>query len=89
MSIRSEEGSDDLRCPTCGDGVVTDIAFDTGTGEDGEPSQDPSARQLITYSCGHQVLGPRLASADPERLDVERRASEDTVDPPPDPNDAT
>jgi hypothetical protein len=72
-----------LRCPKCGLGVVTDIAFDAGQQPD-EPSQDPNARQLVTYSCGHQVLGPTLATADAEQLAVERRAAEDTVDPPPD-----
>lgn len=89
MSGRAQGSStaaddDQLRCPTCGVGVVADIAYDGGTHPEGAPPQDPSARQLVTYSCGHRVEGPRLASADADRLDVERRTTEETVEPPPD-----
>jgi hypothetical protein len=35
------------------------------------------------YSCGHEVERARLDSADPERLDVERRSSDETAAPPP------
>ena len=82
-------GGDTLRCPVCGVGVVVDLAFDERT--DGrEPKQDPRAREIVTYSCGHEALGPDLATADPERMEVERRTSEDTVDPTPtDDGDAT
>jgi hypothetical protein len=84
-----EPERDDVRCPTCGIGVVADIAYDAGTAREEMPPHDPSARQLTTYSCGHQVLGPRLETADPERLDVERRATEETVDPLPGSGDVT
>jgi hypothetical protein len=73
--------TDDLRCPICGDGVVADISFDEPPGSD-PPRQDPAAREAVSYSCGHRVLGTTLAGADQERLDVERRRSEDTVAPP-------
>lgn len=78
--------NDELRCPRCGIGVVVDLAYDAGAvNEDGDPIQDPNARQLTTYSCGHQVEGSRLATADPDVLDVERRTTDETVDPPADP----
>jgi hypothetical protein len=74
---------DDLRCPLCGRGVVRDIAYDAeAESDDGRPFQDPTARQITEYTCGHRVEGPRLATADQERLDVERRTSDETTDPP-------
>lgn len=72
-----------LRCPICGVGVVVDLAF-AGAADPGDAAkQEPSARQVITYSCGHERLGSRLGTADQEQLEVERRASEDTIDAPP------
>ena len=78
MSDRSE-----LCCPICGVGVVADIAFDRDPSRLGEitPHQSAETTELTTYSCGHQVPGSSLASADAEVLDVERRRSEDTVGP--------
>jgi hypothetical protein len=74
---------DDLRCPVCGRGIVRDIADDAeAESDDGRPFQDPTARQITEYTCGHRVEGPRLASADQERLDVERRTSDETADAP-------
>jgi hypothetical protein len=79
MSDTDEE----LRCPVCGRGVVRDIAYDAeAEGDDGRPFQDPTARQITEYTCGHRVEGPRLATADQERLDVERRSSEETTETP-------
>ena len=75
--------TDELRCPICGIGVVQDLGFDAGaTSPDDRPVQDPEARQWTRFSCGHQVEGPRLETADEARLDVERRTSEDTTDVP-------
>jgi hypothetical protein len=72
----------DLRCPVCGDGVVADIAFDRDPSASGDlPSQSADSTELTTYSCGHQVPGRSLASADAEVLDVERRDSAETVTP--------
>lgn len=73
--------TDDLRCPVCGEGVVADITFDERPGSD-LPRQDPSSREGVSYSCGHRALGATLAGADQERLNVERRHSQDTVSPP-------
>lgn len=73
---------DEARCPVCGVGVVADIRYDAGgVRPDGAPMQTTDSRQLTEYSCGHAVPGPRLDAADPDRLDVERRSSEETVDP--------
>jgi hypothetical protein len=77
------DASPSLRCPRCGRGELADISFDAGSPSDARhvPEQAEDTRQVESYSCGHQVLGPRLATADPHRLDVERRTSEDTVMP--------
>jgi hypothetical protein len=37
--------------------------------------------EVDVYTCGHEVTGASLARAD-RSLNVERRASEDTVPPP-------
>ena len=74
-------GDDDVRCPECGVGVLTDVAFDDAP--DGDIAQRPESREVATYSCGHRVEGPRLGTADAERLDVERRSSEETTEPMP------
>jgi hypothetical protein len=71
------------RCPVCGLGTLVDVAFDLDAEAEDAPSQTANSRQLITYSCGHKVPGPSLSSADPERLEVEQRDSEETVDPAP------
>lgn len=71
-------------CPYCGLGTLVDLAFDERAGTAGEPRQQSAdSRQVLTYSCGHREVGGSLASADPDRLDVERRNSEETVDPSP------
>jgi len=76
------DGSE-LSCPICGIGVVADIAFDRDPSRlDGDtPHQSAETTELTTYSCGHEVPGSALASADAEVLDVERRRSQDTVGP--------
>ena len=75
----------DLRCPVCHVGVVADIAFDRDPAHPGgEPKQAAETTEMTTYSCGHQVSGHSLATADAEVLDVERRESSDTVTPPAD-----
>jgi hypothetical protein len=46
--------------------------------------QEADSRQVATYSCGHEVTGPRIDRAEQARpaLDVERRTSDETVPPP-------
>ena len=75
-------GNEVARCPRCGSGTLIDIAFDSGTeAPDGSPMQEPESRQIETYSCGHEIVGSALATADQERLDVERRGSQETAAP--------
>ena len=71
------------RCPICGQGTFVDIAYDVDPSSR-EPAQRAGSLEMVTYSCGHEVAGPSLASADQDVLDVERRTTEDTVPPVPD-----
>lgn len=75
---RTDERSSDRRCPVCGRGTLADIDF----GGD-ELFQDPESRQVDVYTCGHEVERASLETADPERLDVERRTAEETAAPTP------
>ena len=61
----------------CGEGVLQHL----GT-EDGTEGQQPDSPILETYSCGHTVTEGSLATADAERLEVERRGSDENVHPP-------
>ena len=76
-----------IRCPVCGRGELVDINYNApadATPPPGEPLQEADSRQVVTYSCGHEVIGPRIdreQQAGPA-LDVERRTSEETVPPP-------
>jgi hypothetical protein len=71
----------DKRCPTCGEGVLVDIAFTAGSSDD---KQSADSRQIETFSCGHEAIGPALDRVQEagERFDAERRTSEETVAPP-------
>jgi len=76
--------ADQKRCPVCGNGVFVDVTFREGDPEGAdEPIQTARTRQVETFSCGHEVVGPALArSADATgELEVERRETEETVDP--------
>jgi hypothetical protein len=75
------------RCPVCGIGVLADIDYDAGTRGEPAPDQQSTTRQLDTYTCGHQVPGAKLEAAD-NRLDIERRTSEEAVEPRPEPDGA-
>jgi hypothetical protein len=74
---------DATRCPVCGVGTLADIAYDAGEHVGPEPEQQPESQQIDIYTCGHRVRGAPIEAAD-DRLDVERRRSEDTATPPPD-----
>jgi hypothetical protein len=65
-------GSTDDICPLCGKGTLRQVDF-------GE--QRPDSREVQTFTCGHEVEGARLETADADQLTVERRASEETVRP--------
>ena len=76
-----------LRCPTCGRGVLVDINYnersDVPSPSEGA-MQEADSRQVATYSCGHEVAGPRIDRAEQAgpALDIERRTSDETVPPP-------
>ena len=78
MTTSTERG-ENVRCPICGEGTLADIDFG---GED--LIQDPESRQVDVYTCGHEVARAPLEVADGDRLDVERRTSEETAAPTPD-----
>ena len=73
------------RCPVCGRGVLRDITYREGEPAPGaaEPTQTPETRQVETYSCGHEVTGPKLeqTAGVAGDLEVERRQSDETVEP--------
>jgi hypothetical protein len=73
-------------CPRCGKGELVDITYREGVtpADSNEEIQEPESRQVLTYSCGHEVVGPRLdrTAAGTDALEAERRTSEDTADPP-------
>ena len=66
------EEPESTTCPICGKGTLRTVDFG---------DQQPESRQLQTFTCGHEVEGDRLQTADADRLDVERRESEETVTP--------
>jgi hypothetical protein len=76
--MATDEGAKERRCPVCGNGVLADIDF---MGND--LFQDAQSRQVDVYTCGHEVDRAPLDSADADRLDVERRSSEETTAPTP------
>jgi hypothetical protein len=81
MSAGSTPGDAALRCPLCGRGTLRDLAYDEGP--PGRPlEQQGDSRQVQVFTCGHEVTGAALDTADGDRLDVERRGSPETVDPP-------
>lgn len=79
--MTTQEETAEGRCPICGTGTLADIDF----GGDAL-FQDPTSRQVDVYTCGHQVERGSLESADADRLDVERRTSEEATDPEPGPD---
>ena len=68
------------RCPICGDGVFVALAYVDPDPEGAEGAQTGGSFEVLTFSCGHEARGAELAVADPDRLTVEERTSEETVD---------
>ena len=64
--------TDSTTCPICGVGTLRTVDFG---------DQQPESREMEAFTCGHEVQGARLQTADADLLDVERRESEDTVTP--------
>jgi hypothetical protein len=81
---RNDVTERETRCPVCGLGELVDLLYTEGPGD--EEMQRSDTRQVATYSCGHERVGPSLEeSTSPDStLDVEHRTSDETVDPPTD-----
>lgn len=73
--------NDQKRCPVCGKGVFTDVVYEEPQPGSYEPRQSADSYEVLVFSCGHRVTGARLDEADPERMTVEERQSEDTAEP--------
>jgi hypothetical protein len=84
MSTREREAP--RVCPVCGKGELVDLTFDDTAGE---PRQTADSREVDVYSCGHEVPGPSLATADADILEVERRPSDEGVASPGDTDPTT
>jgi hypothetical protein len=79
------ESTQKKKCPVCGQGDLVEVTFREGaTGAEDEAIQTADTRQVETYSCGHELLGPRLdqTAAGTDELDAERRTSQDTTETP-------
>jgi hypothetical protein len=73
------------KCPECGKGDLVEITYREGSPSHvDEEIQTADTRQVETYSCGHEVVGPSLAksAAGTDQLEAERRETEETVEPP-------
>jgi hypothetical protein len=82
-----QERNDRQRCPVCRKGVFTDVVY-----EDREPDGTKlrltgDSYEVLLFSCGHEVRGTGLATADADRLTVEARDSEEATDPVVEPED--
>ena len=79
--LNVQERNDQQRCPVCGRGVFTDVVY-----EDREPDGTKlrltgDSYEVLLFSCGHEVRGTPLETADADRLTVEARHSEEATDP--------
>jgi hypothetical protein len=73
---------DDMRCPTCGEGVFVNVAYRDPDQKGDRDQQTGDSYEILTFSCGHEVRGSTLAVADTDRLTVEERTAEETADRP-------
>jgi hypothetical protein len=77
--VEPRDGSD-IRCPLCGEGVLSGITYDRQP-DDGFPKQAPESAEVLMYTCGHEVPARRLARAARDDPNVERREAGETVSP--------
>ncbi|HET9248712.1 MAG TPA: hypothetical protein VFP13_02060 [Actinomycetota bacterium] len=75
------ERRDGQRCPVCGKGVFTDVVYEDPAAAGAGLRQAGDSVEVLLYSCGHEARGAPLAAADAERMTVEERESEDTIEP--------
>lgn len=81
MPGEMQESNDEKRCPVCGRGVFTDVSYEVPDAHGLEPRLEGDSYEVLTFSCGHEVRGAPLAIADPRRMTVEQRETEETVEP--------
>jgi hypothetical protein len=83
-----EGRNDRQRCPVCGEGVFTVVNYEDREPDGTKLRQEGDSYEVLLFSCGHEVRGTRLATADADRLTVEARDSEEATDPVEEPADA-
>lgn len=71
----------DLRCPACGEGVLRDIAYDEHRSPAEPLKQAPESREVLAFTCGHEILARELGEAARDDPNVERRETPETVEP--------
>ena len=76
-----QERNDRQRCPVCGKGVFTDVVYEDREPDGTKPRLTGDSYEVLLFSCGHEVRGTGLATADADRLTVEARDSEEATDP--------
>jgi hypothetical protein len=83
-----QERDDRQRCPVCGEGVFTEVVYEDREPDGTKLRQAGDSYEVLLFSCGHEVRGTLLATADADRLTVETRYSEEATDPVEEPGDA-
>jgi len=76
-----QERDEQQRCPLCGKGVFVDVVYEDPEPDETKPKLTGDSYEVLLFSCGHEVRGTSLATADAERLTVETRDSEGATDP--------
>ena len=71
-----QERDDQQRCPRCGKGVFVDVVYEDPEPDETKPKLTGDSYEVLLFSCGHEVRGTGLATADADRLTVEARDSE-------------
>ena len=82
-----QERDEQQRCPVCGKGVFVDVVYEDPEPDETKPKLTGDSYEVLLFSCGHEVRGTSLATADAERLTVEARDSEGATDPIDEPED--
>jgi hypothetical protein len=76
-----QERDEQQRCPVCGKDVFVDVVYEDPEPDETKPKLTGDSYEVLLFSCGHEVRGTSLATADAERLTVEARDSEAATDP--------
>jgi hypothetical protein len=82
-----QERDEQQRCPVCGKGVFVDVVYEDPEPDETKPKLTGDSYEVLLFSCGHEVRGTSLATADAGRLTVEARDSEGATDPIDQPSD--